>query len=146
MGRGEPLLLDEGDDELWCHQRQAEHDGERHETGETQHLGEDTTKAFEVIAHLHKGWLCHTLHHARDGGSPHRVPLVGLGVSTHLHLRVNLTQHEREDVVIHLIEDAGDEHLGGESKHFTNGGEEGKDPLPKPSPVMGREPIRLVLG
>ena len=91
VGRGKPLFLDEGDDELGCHQRESEHEWEGNEASEAQHLGEHATKAFEVITHFHKSRLRHTLHHTSDGVGSHRVPLVCLGVSTHLHLRVDFS-------------------------------------------------------
>ena len=125
MGGGEPLLFNQRHDEFWCHQRQSEHDGEGNETGEAQHLGEDSTQTLDVIAHLDEGWLCHALHHTRDGRGSHRVPLVGLVVSAHLVFVVKFAEHNGEDVVVHTDEDVGEEHLGRKTEHFFDGSEEG---------------------
>ena len=125
MGGGEPLLFNQCDDKLWCHQRQSEHDGEGNETGEAQHLGEDSTQTLDVIAHLDEGRLCHALHHACDGRGSHRVPLVGLVVSAHLVLVVKFAKHNGEDVVVHADEDVGEEHLGRKTEHFFDGSKEG---------------------
>ena len=121
LGGGEPLFFNQCHDELWCHQRQSEHDGEGDEGGEAEHLGEDAAEASEVVAHLDEGGLRHALHHAGDGGRAHGVPLVGLGVGAHLDFGVDLAEHEGEDVVVDLVEDACDEHLGGEGEHLPDG-------------------------
>ena len=125
VGRRQPLVAYEHHDELGCHERQPEHEGEGDEAGEAQHLGEGTAEAFEVIAYLDEGGLCHSLHHARNGVGSHGVPFVGLGIDAHHVFVVDLTQHKGEDVVVDLVEDVSDEHLGGEAEHLADGSEEG---------------------
>ena len=121
MGGRKPLVTDEHNDEFGGNKGEAEHDGECDEAGEAEHLGKSAAKTLGVVSYCHEGGVCNTLHDACDGGGAHGVPLVGLGVSTYFNFGVEFSQHKGEYVIVDLVEDVGDEHLGGKGEHFPYG-------------------------
>ena len=74
----EPFVGDGEDDDLFCHEGEAEHGGEGEEGDETDEFAEDAAQALGVGGGVAEDGLAHAVGHAGEGGVAHGGPLVAL--------------------------------------------------------------------
>ena len=106
-GAFEPFLPDGQHDEFARNGGDAQHHGKGEKGGEAEHLAKHPHLLLRVVAALDKKRLRHTVHHARDDGMPHVVPLVGLVVVAHHDGGVKAAEHDGKEIVVEVGDDVG---------------------------------------
>ena len=116
-GTAQPLCSYGNNDELFCHERQTEHERKRHESGKTHHLTEHAQLSLTVVLEIGEHRLCHLCHHSLHERRAFLTPVVGRVINADIMLREITTQQNVHYIDIDALHNGGQEHFHGETKH-----------------------------
>ena len=116
----QPFLGNGNDNQFLGYQAQTKHGGKGNESGEAEQLAEDVELALAVVGNAGKDRLGNAIDHVGNERMAHTVPFVGLRKVAHFLGRIELTQHNRKEIVVENGEEVGHKQLAGSAKFLAN--------------------------
>lgn len=105
------------------YQRQTKHAGAGQKGCEAQHLAEGTLHLLAVVGNAGEDRLGNVPHHAGQCAVADAGPLVSLVVVAQCAVAIPASEEDRENVVVDVHEDVGEEQLHAEAYHAAQGTE-----------------------